>query len=101
MRYSNKMKSSFPVLADKKRCTGCMACVDACSVHAIKKCLDLDGHYYVDIYKDKCIGCKRCERICGAIQEGNGNSDFHESQVFAGWADNMLVAEEGALTLKT
>lgn len=82
------MHSTIPILADKKLCTGCMACVDVCPVQAIMKSLNPDGHYYVTVSEKKCIGCKKCENICNTIQKGNGDANFELSQVFAGWAQN-------------
>ena len=53
-----------PKLASKKKCTGCMACVDICPKRAISQFIDEDGHTYVKIDKSLCIGCKQCENVC-------------------------------------
>ena len=44
-------------------CTGCMACVEACSKAAIK-IVDNLKNYNAVIEKDKCIGCEKCKHIC-------------------------------------
>lgn len=55
---------SFPELADIKSCTGCLGCMDACSQNAISKIRGKDGHIYVSVDRDLCIGCLKCERYC-------------------------------------
>lgn len=59
----------YPNLADKKECTGCLACLDACTKHAVSLQKGDDGHIYVAVSKDKCIGCLKCEKICMSIHQ--------------------------------
>lgn len=59
----------YPQLASEKRCTGCLACMDACAKSAISLRHGSDGHIYIEVDKGKCIGCLRCEKICSNIHE--------------------------------
>ena len=52
----------LPKLADKYLCTGCLACVDVCPSSAITDTKGYDGHIYVHVDINKCIGCLKCER---------------------------------------
>lgn len=65
----------LPHLADRYACTGCLACVDSCNRQAVMMNKGADGHFYVNVVSDKCIGCLRCEKVCAHIhQEGYGNN---------------------------
>lgn len=50
--------------SDKKQCSGCTACVNACPKRCISMQLDDEGFAYPVIDKDVCIGCGICEKIC-------------------------------------
>lgn len=73
----------YPQLASEKKCTGCLACLDACTKRAISLLHGADGHIYVDIDRDKCVGCLRCERICSDIHEGKYGNNDKTSKPFA------------------
>jgi len=80
-----------PHLASKNDCTGCMACVDSCKQQAIKSYLDDDGHRYVRVNNDHCIGCLKCEKVCLGREVFKGSNELTESLPFAAWAiDNSL-----------
>lgn len=51
-------------LADKKACTGCMACVQVCPKHAIVLSCDELGNTYPEISEEQCIHCGKCQRHC-------------------------------------
>lgn len=53
-------------IVDRKSCTGCGACANACPPNAIRMCADEEGFLYPVIDQSKCIGCKACERACPA-----------------------------------
>lgn len=66
----------LPSLANKEICTGCLACLDACNKQAISMHYGDDGHIYVSVDSDKCVGCLRCEKICTDMHSGHyGNND--------------------------
>lgn len=52
------------LLANKKACTGCMACVQVCPNHAIVIDCDELGNTYPRISEDKCIHCGKCQKHC-------------------------------------
>ena len=61
LRMVKKMSIS---LADKKRCTGCMACCAACAQGAIKIEYDDEGFMSPRINPEACIQCGMCACIC-------------------------------------
>ena len=53
--------------ADK--CTGCVACVDACPVKCVTPIIKTDGFRYVQIDNDCCVGCGKCYSVCPIIND--------------------------------
>lgn len=85
------MTKGIPQLATINDCTGCMACVDTCPVHAITSYRGDDGHLYVSIDKKTCVGCLKCEKVCHNRLNYQGNNKLEQSRPFAAWAkDNTL-----------
>ena len=82
-------------LATRKHCIGCMACVDICPKGAISQYLAEDGHSYVKVSDDKCVRCKKCEKLCASIHQGYGNNDLELSVPFAAWAINTKLRQAG------
>lgn len=65
-------------LADEDICTGCALCHDICKNEAIVMRMNKEGFKYPAIDSDKCIECRKCERICPSINDIN---EFHESKI--------------------
>ena len=51
-------------ITNKARCCGCCACVDVCPHKAISLKTDIEGFWYPEVDKDKCIDCGLCEKTC-------------------------------------
>jgi len=73
----------LPKLADKYLCTGCLACVDVCPSSAITDTKGYDGHIYVHVDINKCIGCLKCERTCINIHDGSYSDNVKTSLSYA------------------
>ena len=54
-------------LCEKKDCTGCFACLQACKQGAIYKQCSNEGFDYPVIDSTKCIGCQSCIKSCPII----------------------------------
>ena len=86
-------KGKFVLFDEKKNCSGCGACVDACPVHAIAMENDEDG-IYPRIDSSKCIKCKRCQSVCG--QKDSTLADKNVAQAFVGISTSHDAAPESA-----
>lgn len=63
---------SFLNCGNTANCAGCMACLDACPVTAIDIKYGDDGAAYPEINIDKCINCKKCQRVCPVCNNLDG-----------------------------
>ncbi len=82
-------------LANKKSCTGCMACVQVCPSHAIDIYYDELGNAYPRISEDKCIHCGSCRRHC---PEQLAMADTMPRKAYACWsldADSRKTSASG------
>lgn len=52
------------MLCEKEKCTGCMACYNACKFNAISLIVDENGMLRPIIDKEKCIQCGMCSKAC-------------------------------------
>lgn len=81
-------------LASQKDCTGCMACIDACSHAVLRAEIDKDGYFSIvkNTGKD-CVECGRCTQICPVINhikiEGKSNP-------YAAWNTNSEQRKQSA-----
>lgn len=95
------MERRKPQLAYKKECTGCLACVDSCRHDAISSYIGSDGHYYVKVDNELCVGCLQCETTCPVVSKWDyGQSEL--SVFHAAWNRNdgerMRSASGGAFS---
>ena len=52
------------LFTDKKKCSGCGACVNACPRDAIALVPDEDGFLYPQIDEKRCAECGLCQKVC-------------------------------------
>ncbi|WP_241428046.1 Coenzyme F420 hydrogenase/dehydrogenase, beta subunit C-terminal domain [Clostridium tetanomorphum] len=59
------------VYSNKKNCSGCSACYNACHTKAINMKPDEEGFLYPTIDQRLCIDCHKCINICPLVCSGN------------------------------
>lgn len=78
---------------ESKDCTGCCACIDACSKHkALNLETDNEGFWYPKVKLDACINCGLCTKVCPVLSTDNlRKTNFEEPNCYAAYNKNFLV----------
>lgn len=103
-------------ISDKRNCTGCGACINACPKQIISFSEDDEGFIYPHIEAGKCINCHLCEKSCPMLQDRvalckgkEGDPLFFAGQLFnkedllqvssggAFWAFSQSVIDKGGI----
>ncbi|MDE7446796.1 MAG: Coenzyme F420 hydrogenase/dehydrogenase, beta subunit C-terminal domain [Lachnospiraceae bacterium] len=61
-QFDGKKVVKYP--CDPRYCTGCQTCIQICPVYAIKKKVDDEGFYRIEIDEERCTGCGKCIDVC-------------------------------------
>ncbi len=97
------MNNINEVLADKKDCVGCRACVNICPKSAILMREDDEGFFYPTIDDEKCTNCGLCKKVCPSLnkseifKENTKNPDCYA--VIADDETRLVSSSGGAFTL--
>lgn len=69
---------------DKRKCSGCKACSNACPVNAISFEYDNEGILYPAVDKTICVDCGKCDRVCPYNNDSHGVpfENFKETPLF-------------------
>lgn len=76
-----------------EKCTGCMACVDACSTNCISSILGKDGFKYSTIDTTKCVLCGKCYAACPLEVCEKHNNEQH---LYAAYSSDPAVQNNGS-----
>lgn len=63
----------------KKTCTGCMACMNVCPVHAIHQTVNAHGFVMPELDPARCIHCGKCGSVC-PIEAGENSETKKNTQ---------------------
>lgn len=61
-------------LTEKKTCSGCHACANACPKQCIWMKVDVEGFLYPEIDRTQCVDCHLCEKLCPILNGKCSNS---------------------------
>ena len=68
-----------------KNCTGCEACVNICSLEAVKMVPDNEGFYYPRVDSRKCVSCGKCLTSCPVLNPLKPETAAGQEEVYAAW----------------
>lgn len=74
-----------------EKCTGCMACYNACPFNAIEIIQNEKGFYEPHIIEEKCKKCKKCVITC---PQNNLAEKKENKVVYAAWSNSEREREE-------
>ena len=78
-------------LCQPGQCTGCLACLDACPVHAIET-REREGFFFPWIDGSKCVQCGCCRQACPVLQpDPAATAGFAGSDCYLGWAHDDAI----------
>lgn len=89
----------MPTLASPETCTGCAACLNACTHSAITMTADTEGFLIPHVDNNKCVECGLCEKVCPVISplqdKGSANP-----RTYAVWSepDRRVSSSGGAFS---
>lgn len=89
----------MPILASPETCTGCSACLNACTHSAITMTADAEGFLTPNINNNKCVECKLCEKVCPVINPML-DKGFTNPKTYAIWSepDRRISSSGGAFS---
>lgn len=74
-----------------EKCTGCMACYNACAINAISIVQNEKGFYIPQIIEDRCVHCNKCKAACPELNPREGQQ---ARQVLACWSKDATLRFE-------
>lgn len=79
-------------IKNKVDCCGCNACGDACAHGAITFKTDIEGFWYPEVDKAKCVDCGLCEKVCPQIHADDlKKNDYVEPKCIAAIHKNLEI----------
>lgn len=84
----------YMYIAIPDKCTGCMACVDACKKDAIT-IKNIGGLLYPLINREKCVNCNTCKNVCPALKTPH-RATLSETKVYAVYSKDDEIRKQAA-----
>ena len=74
---------SMKIIDDRRDCSGCHACVNACPHNCIEMVADQEGFWYPHVDGENCVECGACVRACPAQSARKIPAGIRESEAYA------------------
>lgn len=82
---------------DRKDCTGCGACLNACLANVITMSQDREGFLYPILDEQRCVACGKCLRSCVAHAPKQIMHPLYISQAQAMNVERRMAASSGGI----
>lgn len=79
---------------ERKKCTGCGACLNICPNKCIGMVKDEKGFLYPAIDETKCIKCGKCKEVCPSLHKIEKTKNYVHPNVYAAWSLNEDIRWE-------
>lgn len=86
-------------LAESKLCTGCGACMNACTHEAIVMTEDHEGFLQPQINKNKCVECGLCEKKCPVLNPFSSDCKNQKTYAVINYYDRKVSSSGGAFSI--
>lgn len=86
--YDGKKSINFD---STKKCCGCGACAEVCSVNAIEMKQGIEGFFYPILNYDKCIKCGKCYSVCPNIHSKSNAKKVVKAYVARSKEENIRI----------
>lgn len=83
---------SSDLIVTKAKCTGCEACSQTCTKHAISMVEDSEGFRYPSIDSSSCVDCGLCKKVCPI--ENMPEQFASDKLAFGGYVKDDVVREK-------
>lgn len=80
-------------MRNNRECCGCTACLHVCPLNCITMQEDEEGFTYPVIDGEKCIHCKKCEKVCPVRNTNNNNN---RTKTFVGYNKNEEIRKQSS-----
>ena len=80
-------------IADRKHCTGCGACADACPLSCISMELSEEGFLFPSVDESRCVGCDVCGKVCHVLDPPEKRTP---EKAFAAWSMDDSVRKSSS-----
>ncbi len=92
--------ATLKIFEIKNDCTGCGACIAACSKHCLSLTYDEEGFLYPKGKMTNCINCHKCERVCHVLN-GSVAKNYEKPVWWNRSKPFMFINNETDLRLKS
>lgn len=81
---------------EKRKCTGCGACVQVCSHKALNIQADEEGFLYPFLDEDKCVHCGLCDMRCPVISDLRNGNPYMNNDAYLVISRNLYFGFDSA-----
>lgn len=87
-----RKNNSVAYFVPRKKCCGCLACIDSCPKSCIDKSLDFKGFLTVKVDEELCINCGKCITVCPSLNQ----KFYHNKQTVRSLRGNESIRMSSA-----